>query len=153
MLLYNTACPERSCGMEIFSFQYIKGEVNTVVGIKMDPLKSYFIFFAFFLHFCQCYWGSISYPKSLLGTNPFLFMIVLSPPGCICHVLPVLSPVSFARKPPGQVPFMQCTKNIAMFSLPSQTTKTTSVAFIWCLCHLSNNEIRLCPWWPKRSPT
>lgn len=45
MLLYNTACPEHSSGMEIFSFQYIKGEVNIVVGIKMDALKSYFTFF------------------------------------------------------------------------------------------------------------
>lgn len=47
MLLYNTACPERSSGMEIFSFQYIKGEVNIVVGIKMDALKSYFTFLSF----------------------------------------------------------------------------------------------------------
>lgn len=48
MLLYNTACPEHSSGMEIFSFQYIKGEVNIVVGIKMDALKSYFTFLPFF---------------------------------------------------------------------------------------------------------
>lgn len=48
MLLYNTACPEHSSGMEIFSFQYIKGEVNIVVGIKMDALKNYFTFSPFF---------------------------------------------------------------------------------------------------------
>lgn len=143
MLLYNTACPEHSSGMEIFSFQYIKGEVNIVVGIKMDALKSYF---TFFFHFCQFCWSNSSYPKSFLCTNSFVFMIVVSPPGCICHVLPVLSPVSFARKPPGQVPFVQRTKNTAVFALTSKTTKTVSAAFIWCLCHLSNSEIRLCPW-------
>lgn len=59
--------------------------------------KAILHFCAIFLHFCQIYWSSISYLKSFLGTNTFLFMVAVRAPGCICLVFPFLSPVSFAR--------------------------------------------------------
>lgn len=65
MLLHNTACPELSTGMEIFYFQYIKGEVNIMVRRKTDALRNYFTF----LLFSYLYVNSFGTTSDFLGSG------------------------------------------------------------------------------------